>query len=440
MATSTPSRKRQLEHDDNFEEEAADTVDPESLPVSRGRKQARRVSGVFKDSIISMGAEKAEVMESVLNVLPSKDVMEIGAAGSLSYIIACRVLRKRYGKSTFIRYLHVNGNPRHLWINWELHFHDELLAGTEQDPYEPVVVKGKPKVPKPVIPTIRALLTIGNRAAFSQITDAEAKTPFREDFVYAICQSAYVSFPNDRVITTFYDKFGLGIAAQSLFIPRSPSFTLKAFGLDVLKEEWTENIIKGKLELHEADLESSDHKLTAVLLFKYMNNEFVQNFKENFSKSYKDVELLSGCAEEVGSNKTYFADVASGFSIYTGAGATVSIYGVDFSKESTNDILSKAKEQVESSTMGFCFLVSYDGRPSIKKEPTNGDDDGGWEEYDDPEPINKFLKTIRAFIPKIQVLGIQSAMPLDLINVKNSNVEPASALEFSCGLLVFTYS
>ncbi|CAL8104464.1 unnamed protein product [Orchesella dallaii] len=431
--------KRQLEPDEDYNDEEADTVDDASLQLRRGRKQGRRVSGVFREikSLTSIG-QNALVMTLVLSYMNMKNVMEAGAVCSMWYIIACRILRKQLGNSSFIRFWHANKPTKYLWINWELHFHDELLAGTEQDD----LMEGGATCSAPtVIPSIQAILTIVNRAGFDQITHEEAKLPFRQEHVYITSQDTFIALPgaDNGEITTFDVSFGMDMAAQSLFIPTSDLFTLKAFSLDILKEEWTEEDIKSKLELFAEDV-GPNKKLTTVLLFKYMYNPAILNFIENFSKSNKSIELLGGVVEEVLSNKcgdAYSSQMAAGFSFYAGPGATINVFGVDFSKENAEEILLKMKEQVASSTKGFCFLITQDGRPQIK---VDGDDEDDWPEFEDPEPKREsFLQKLRAFIPKIQLLGVQSYTPIDLVNVKNTNVDDSSKNQFCCGLLVLTY-
>ncbi|CAL8079707.1 unnamed protein product [Orchesella dallaii] len=403
-----------VEPDDYYNDEEADTVGDASLQLRRGRKQGRRVSGVFREikSLTNIG-QNALVMTLVLSYMNMKNVMEAGA------------------KPT-----------KYLWINWELHFHDELLAGTEQDD---LMEGGATSSAPTVIPSIQAILTIVNRAGFNQITHEEAKLPFRQEHVYVTSQDTFIALPgaDNGEITTFDASFGMDMAAQSLFIPTSDLFTLKAFSLDILKEEWTEEDIKSKLELFAEDV-GPNKKLTTVVLFKYMNNPAMLNFIENFSKSNKTIELLCGEVEEVASNKcgdAHSSQMAAGFSFYAGPGATINVFGVDFSKENAEEILSKMKEQVDSSTKGFCFLITQDGRPPTQQITVDGnDDDTDWSEIKDPEPKREsFLQKLRAFIPKIQLLGVQSYIPLDLVNVKNTNVDDSSKNQFCCGLLILTY-
>lgn len=48
-------------------------------------------------------------------------------------------------------------------MNWELHFHEELLGGTEDDEME---ADGMPLALP--IPSIQAIISVGNRASYEQ--------------------------------------------------------------------------------------------------------------------------------------------------------------------------------------------------------------------------------------------------------------------------------
>jgi len=436
-------KKRRLERDEDLEaEETGDAFDFDGLPTSRrGRKVGRRVSGVYREirSLQNIG-QNADVLKLVFSRMPTEEMLVAGCISPLWLTVAYHVLREQLGNSAFVRFWRSELPKEYLWINWDLHFHDELLGGVDEKMEED---DGKSAKVVDTFPSIQAVISVANRTAYEQFIHEEAKLPFRQDHIFAICQNAVMTTSNLSCLGTASNTFSTSsMLAASLFIPKSEHFTMKGFGLEVSKDVWTADDIQSKVELYQEDI-GDNQTLKALLLIKYTDTDGMKGFVEQFTSQYSSVELLAGDAEEIGFNRIGAMEcaVAVGYAFYAGPGATISVYGVDFLKSDSGALLQKMKEQTDTGNSSFCFVFTRDDRRGVEHNDGDEDDDH-WSYLVRAEPpVEHVLEEVKKWLPATPMLGVNSSVSVTTKgSSENSNVDEDSSKDFTFGFILVTYN
>ncbi len=67
----------------------------------------------------------------------------------------------------------------------------------------------------------------------------DAKLPIRQDFIYMTDNDAIVTLPDFSYTGEIDPVFGNDLVVQSLFLPKSENFTIKAFALESSRDKWS---------------------------------------------------------------------------------------------------------------------------------------------------------------------------------------------------------